>query len=340
MSQNTGMALLGLVSSCALSVVAGQAVGQCTSSTASSCEQKTGWAASEYEGARTIAVMSSDHHRRPATVVDAAVEDGRFTILAKALGAAGLVDALKGEGPFTVFAPTDDAFRALERSKPGTLEMLLKPENKGLLTQILTFHVVPANVLAEQVVTLRNAGTLNGQRVDIKTTERGVTVDGANVIVTDVRAGNGTVHVIDQVLMPSTKTIVEIAQADSRFTTLVQAVSAAGLVETLSGKGPFTVFAPTNEAFAAVPGLSELLKPANRGTLQDILKFHVVPGRVYARDAVTAGRATTVEGSPVMIDITDGRLTVDGAQVVITDIEGTNGVIHVIDAVILPPSAR
>jgi uncharacterized surface protein with fasciclin (FAS1) repeats len=132
-------------------------------------------------------------------------------------------------------------------------------------------------------------------------------------------------------------TIVGIAASNVNFTTLVAAAKAAGLVETLSGKGPFTVFAPTDEAFKKLPAgtVESLLKPENKGKLAAILKYHVVSGKVMAAD-VNPGKVTTVQGSKATIKATDGKVTIDGANVVKTDIVGSNGVIHVIDAVILP----
>ena len=138
--------------------------------------------------------------------------------------------------------------------------------------------------------------------------------------------------------MPATPgTIVDIASAGADFSTLVAALSAAGLVETLQGPGPFTVFAPTNEAFAALPAgvLDKLLLPENKDTLAKILTYHVVPGQVLAAD-VTDGDVATVEGQTVALSTADG-VTVNGAKVITADVMGSNGVIHVIDAVILPP---
>ena len=132
--------------------------------------------------------------------------------------------------------------------------------------------------------------------------------------------------------------IVEVAVADGRFTTLVAAVEAAGLVETLQGEGPFTVFAPTDEAFAALPEgtVEDLLKPENRDTLIAVLTYHVVPGKVMSSDiAGQQMEVATVQGSTVEIDATDGVM-VDGAHVVVADVEASNGVIHAIDAVIMP----
>ncbi|PHY01176.1 MAG: hypothetical protein CK530_10085 [Planctomycetaceae bacterium] len=134
------------------------------------------------------------------------------------------------------------------------------------------------------------------------------------------------------------KTVVQNATNTASFTTLVAAVQAAGLAEKLSGPGPFTVFAPTNEAFSKLPPgtLEELLKPENKAKLVSVLTYHVVPGNVKAKDVVKLKEATTVAGSNVAIVVKNGVIMIDGAKVVQTDITSSNGVIHVIDAVILP----
>lgn len=132
-------------------------------------------------------------------IVDTAVSAGSFKTLTAALDAAGLVETLKGKGPFTVFAPTDQAFAKLPE---GTLKSLLKPENKQNLTAILTYHVVAGNVKAADVIKLSSAKTLNGQSVTIKTAGGNVLINGATVVKADIAATNGTIHVIDTVLMP------------------------------------------------------------------------------------------------------------------------------------------
>mgnify|MGYP000861752966 FL=1 len=274
-------------------------------------------------------------------IVDTAVADGRFTTLVTAVEAAGLVETLKGEGPFTVFAPTDDAFAALPA---GTLESLLLPENKQQLTDILLYHVVPGKVMAADVTGLTSATTVLGKDIAIKVDMGNVYINEAKVIITDIETSNGVIHVIDAVILPpaeeAANTIVDIAVADGRFTTLVAAVEAADLVETLSGEGPFTVFAPTDDAFAALPAgtLESLLLPENKQALTDILLYHVVPGKVMAADVTGLTSATTVLGKDITITVKDGKVFLnDTVEVIITDIEASNGVIHVIDAVLLPP---
>ena len=280
----------------------------------------------------------------PMDIVDTAIADGRFTTLVAAVQAAELVDTLKGEGPFTVFAPTDDAFAALPA---GTVEELVKPENKQKLTDILLYHVVSGSVMAADVTALTSAATVLGKDVAVKVDMGNVYINEAKVIITDIATSNGVIHVIDAVLLPPAEdammeknTIVDVAVADGRFNTLVAAVTAAELVETLSGEGPFTVFAPTDDAFAALPAgtLDELLKPENKQQLTDILLYPVVSGKVMAADVVTLTSAPTVLGKDVTITVKDGKVFLnDTVQVIITDVEASNGVIHVIDAVLLPP---
>ena len=276
-------------------------------------------------------------------IVDTAAADGRFQTLVAAVTAAELVDTLKGEGPFTVFAPTDDAFAKLPA---GTLDELLKPENKQALTDILLYHVVAGSVMAADVVNLESATTVLGKDVAIKVDMGNVYINEAQVVITDIETSNGIIHVIDSVILPPAEeasapgTIVDIAVADGRFNTLVAAVTAADLVDTLNGEGPFTVFAPTDDAFAALPAgtLDSLLLPENKQQLTDILLYHVVSGKVMASDVVGLSAAPTVLGKDITITVKDGNVFLnDTVQVIITDIEASNGVIHVIDAVLLPP---
>lgn len=492
----------------------------------------------------------------PADIVDLAAADGRFTTLVAAVEAAGLVDTLKGEGPFTVFAPTDDAFAALPE---GTVESLLN--DIPALTDVLLYHVVAGEVKAETVVGLSSATTVQGSDVSIEVRDGVVFLNGSTqVIITDLQASNGVIHVIDSVLLPpapqaelemttirvahfspdtpavdvfvngeaaieslefpaitgwiqlpagsynlavapagagieaaaigpadfdlpagafitvaavgsleagtlapqvlvedysdipagnarvtvfhaiedapavevraggspiitqlafpgsqngndgaftlevpagsydlqvvpagaaepivldlagtqlnadthyfvaavgtlaapqvalaatdmatardlmgieaeADSTIVDLAAADGRFTTLVAALQAAGLAETLAGEGPFTVFAPTDDAFAALPeGTVESLLN-NIPALTDVLLYHAVSGEVLAADVVALEAATTVQGSDIRITANDdGVILNDTIRVILTDIQASNGVIHVIDGVLLPPS--
>ena len=180
--------------------------------------------------------------------------------------------------------------------------------------------------------------TLEGQYVDFTVEGDKVFIDNAQVIITDIEASNGVIHVVDAVLLPRecSADIVDIAVEDGRFTTLVAAVQAAGLVDALKGEGPLTVFAPTDDAFAALPAGTVEALLADIPALTDILLYHVVDGKVMAADVVGLSEAMTLQGSPIAVTVEDGKVFLNGAQVIITDIEASNGVIHVIDAVLLP----
>jgi uncharacterized surface protein with fasciclin (FAS1) repeats len=265
-------------------------------------------------------------------IVDTAVAAGSFNTLVKAVQTAGLVDALKGDGPFTVFAPTDAAFAKLPA---GTVEALLK--DKAALTKILTYHVVSGKVDAATAAKTPWATTLQGQALRINATSDGVMIDNAKVTTADVYTSNGIIHVIDTVMLPR-KDIVDTAVENGSFNTLVTAVKAADLIETLKGKGPFTVFAPVDSAFAKLPAgtIEALLK--DKAKLGAILTYHVIPGRVLSTDlAIGAADVASVQGSTIHVTKSrDGAVTVDNAKVVKADIIVGNGVIHVIDSVILP----
>ncbi len=288
-------------------------------------------------GSDAEATPTAEPEAQPATIVDIAVGDDRFETLVAALQAAGMVETLQGEGPFTVFAPTDDAFAKLPE---GTVAALL--EDIPTLTSILLYHVVSGNVKAADVVKLDMATTVQGEAVSITVDGDTVRINDAQVIITDIEASNGTIHVIDTVLLPPEPeaepgTIVDIAVGDDRFETLVAALQAAGLVETLQGEGPFTVFAPTDDAFAKLPEGTVAALLEDVPTLTGILLYHVVVGNVMAADVVKLDAATTVQGSDVTITVDGDTVRINDAQVIITDIQAANGTIHVIDTVLLPP---
>jgi transforming growth factor-beta-induced protein len=280
------------------------------------------------------ATLKDAHYADGKSIVQTAIDAGKFKTLVAAVKAAGLADVLSGEGNFTVFAPTDDAFAKLPA---GTVETLLKPENKAKLAGILKYHVLSGQVLASQVKT-GSVATLDGQRVDLKLDGAKVTIDGANVIATDILANNGVIHVIDSVILPSDLDIVQTATSAGSFTTLASLLEKAGLVDALKGDGPFTVFAPTDDAFAKLPAatVASLLRPENKEKLAAILKFHVVSGRVFSDAAAKGATVATLQGGEVTTKSTTGTVTVNGAKVIKADIDASNGVIHVIDTVILP----
>merc|ERR1712032_984537 len=217
-----------------------------------------------------------------------------LSTLVAAVVAGDLVDTLSSPGPFTVFAPTNDAFGALPE---GTLDSLLQPENKDQLVDILTYHVLPAQVLSTDLKFFQRVATVEGKNVHVIKNTHGVFVgpsihDLKTVVGADNLASNGVAHIIDGVLLPPTglsadaPNIVELAQSVDDLSTLVAAVVAGDLVDTLSSAGPFTAFAPTNDAFVALPEgtLETLLKPENKDTLVDILTYHVLPSQVVSTD--------------------------------------------------------
>jgi uncharacterized surface protein with fasciclin (FAS1) repeats len=284
-------------------------------------------------------VHVADGFAKKKDIVDTAVEAGQFTTLATALTEAGLVDVLKGRGPFTVFAPTDAAFAELPA---GTIEALLKPENSDRLNAILTYHVVAGRVTAGEVAGINAAETVNGQRINVKTVGGKVLIDGATVISADVEASNGVIHVIDRVLLPEEKDIVGVADEAGDFKTLLAAAQAAGLAGALSGDGPFTVFAPTDEAFAALPKgtVESLLEKENLGQLAEILKYHVIKGRMFSDAVLKSGNFITLQGGKLEASVKGGGAFVNKAAILGTDIDASNGVIHVIDAVLIPPDGH
>ncbi len=270
-------------------------------------------------------------------IVETAQAAGQFNTLLAALDATGLDDALRGPGPFTVFAPTDDAFDALP---DGTVEALLG--DLDALTRILQYHVVSGKVPASEVVKLdgMSVETIGGELVWIDVKDGKVILnDVAEVIVQDIYASNGIIHVIDAVLVP--QDIVETASANEDFSTLVAAIGAAGLADALSApNGPFTVFAPTNDAFAALLkdlGISaeELLASES---LTRILTYHVASGLLPASEVVKLDgkSAETIGGELVWVELKDGKVYLNDAEVIKTDIKTSNGIIHVLDAVLVP----
>ena len=278
------------------------------------------------------------------TVVDIIVNSEDHTVLEAAVLAADLAGALSAEGPFTVFAPTDAAFTALMEALEVSAEELLAFEG---LTDVLLYHVVGAQALAADLSDGQEITTLLDQDVTITINGMGVFVNQAMVTVADIMADNGVVHVIDAVLLPELdenlpETVVDIIVASEVHTLLEAAVVAAGLVDALSGEGPFTVFAPTDDAIVALTeALSitaeELLALPNLG---EILQYHVVAADAFAEDLSDGQLLTTLLGQDVTVSISDAGVMINDAMVIVADLEAENGVVHVIDAVLLPPASN
>ena len=284
-------------------------------------------------------------------IVEIAQSNPDLSILVEAVVAAGLAQNLS-TGSLTVFAPTNAAFTALLSELGVTKEALLA--NKPLLTAVLSYHVLSSRVARADVPVGKAITPLAGGFFKIEATGGLKVTDGrnrvSNITATDIQASNGVVHLLDRVLLPADKDIVATASALPDFSILVEAVAAAGLVTTLQGQGPFTVFAPTNAAFDALPAgtVDTLLKPENKEKLTAILTYHVVAGKWDAaalgkmiKDGKGKALVKTVNGG-VLVAKTNGNkvmLTDENgsvATVTIADVYQANGVIHVIDKVLLP----
>ncbi len=269
-----------------------------------------------------------------------------FSILVEAVVAAGLVDTLSSAGPFTVFAPSNAAFAALLGELGVSKEQLLA--NKALLTAVLTYHVLPGKVLAADIREGAQATTVQGQALTLSLNGGPGITDAqgrkANIVTTDVMASNGVIHVIDKVILPQTKNIVEVASGNPNFSILVEAVVAANLQGALSGTGPFTVFAPTNAAFADLLSALHITKAqllADKALLTKVLTYHVLAGKVLAKDVTDGLTPTTLQGESFtlkragsMLQIVDARSRT--TNIVATDVQTSNGVIHALDKVLLP----
>lgn len=267
----------------------------------------------------------------PATAQTTGIHDS----LVAAVIQAGLLTTLQGEGPFTVFAPTDQAF-----ADAGIdLAALDTTEGNAVLSDILQYHVVPSEVPSADVTDCLSADAVNTQPLSF-TVADGVMVNDANVVLADVVTSNGLIHVIDKVLTPTDtpRDIPRTAQCTGAHDSLVAALVQAELVTTLQGDGPFTVFAPTDQAFTdAGIDLAALNTPEGKATLSDILLHHVVAGEVPA-SAVTDGMlATMVNGDKAKLSVTGDVVSISGATVTGADVATSNGIIHVIDKVLLPP---
>ena len=276
-------------------------------------------------------------------IVELAKATPSLSILVEAVVAADLATTLSGAGPFTVFAPNNDAFVALLGELGVSKDALLR--DKALLTTVLTYHVLGAKVERASIPLGKTITSLQKSVFKIDAPAGVLTItDGRNrkskILATDVQASNGVVHIIDKVILPANKTIVETAQSVPDFSILVEAVIAANLATTLSGAGPFTVFAPTNAAFAAALtelGITKAALFANAPLLTKVLTYHVVGARVLKAEipatpiATVQGETFTINSAFVLTDQRDRKTNITA-----TDVFASNGVIHTVDRVILP----
>ena len=275
-------------------------------------------------------------------IVEVAQNTPELSILVEAVVVAGLAPALS-TGTLTVFAPTNAAFAALLTELGVTKEALLA--NKPLLTAVLTYHVLGSTVVRADVPLGKAITPLSGGFFKIENAGGLKVTDGrnrvTNITTTDIQASNGVVHLVDRVLLPADKDIVATASALPDFSILVEAVAAAGLVGTLQGAGPFTVFAPTNAAFAALLmelGVTKEALLADKALLTTVLTYHVIPSRVLKAEVPLNTPIATVQGQTLTVNaslvITDQRMR--QSNIVVADVFTSNGVIHAVDKVILP----
>ena len=262
-----------------------------------------------------------------------------FSTLNAAVKKAGLSATLSGPGPFTVFAPTNEAFTA-----SGITSAVLGSLTADQAKNILLYHTVASKIMASKVPTGPNAPVTaaNGDLLYVTSNSNGVFINGIQVTQADVQASNGVVHVIGKVLMPPSGNIVAMAQSDTSLSFLVAAVIKVNLQGALSGDGPLTVFAPTNNAFRAA-GFATIddVKAVDAATLTSILTYHVIDARVFSSDLTNGEQVPTLNGEKLTIGLTSGA-TVKGksnstaSNIISTNIVATNGVIHVIDQVLMP----
>lgn len=292
----------------------------------------------------TACNKDDDDQPQPApmakTVVEIASGDEQFSILVDALVKADLVSALEGDGPYTVFAPTNAAFNDLFSTLgvSGLDQLSAEQLRPILLYHVLSGEAKSSSLANGYVSTLNTATPDNAAALIYVNIDDQVLLNGSTMVTSaDVDATNGVIHVIDKVLLPMN--VVDIAISNPDFSILVEAVVKAGLVDALSAEGPFTVFAPTNAAFEAlfadlgVSGIADLTAEQ----LTPILLYHVVADNVRSSE-VSAGEVPTLNTeSTITVSIMDGKVMLDGnATVIAVDVQGSNGVVHVIDNVILP----
>jgi transforming growth factor-beta-induced protein len=295
----------------------------------------------------TLAMMAAAAAAPTKNIVELAQSVPDLSTLVTAVVAGKLVDTLESAGPFTVFAPTNEAFAKVPNA---TLAYLLDPKHIKELDSVLTYHVLPEAVQSKDLKREQDVKTVQGDEVRIVVNDGKVYVNYARVTAADNEATNGVVHIIDGVLIPyktppptpapapATKNIVALAQSVPDLSTLVTAVVAGKLVDTLSSAGPFTVFAPTNEAFAKVPAatLAHLLDPKNIKELDAVLTYHVVSGNIQSKDLKPFQDVKTVQGDEIRVVVHDSKVYVNQARVTAADNEASNGVVHIIDGVLIP----
>ena len=284
---------------------------------------------------------ADDHRDEPQrqNLLVRAASSGKANAFVAAAAVADLLGPLQKDGALTVLVPTDEAFGKLPAA---ARQALFSPGGAEKLQALLKYHILPGRVPARQIAGESRPKTLGGERLTVAANDRGIAINNATVVEADVLARNGVIHFIDAVLQPPAPDLLGVAEKAGQFGVLLEALDATGLDDTLRRDGPFTVFGPTDEAFQSLGTgtLRNLLDKSNRSKLKEVLKFHVVAGRVSARDAVGAGEAKTLQGGVVPVSIKGGKLTIGGATALATDLEAGNGVIHVIDRILVPEAKK
>jgi uncharacterized surface protein with fasciclin (FAS1) repeats len=275
----------------------------------------------------------SDTPETKQTITQLVVNDPNFSILEAAVVKAGLADALSS-GTLTVFAPDNAAFQSV-----GITEAAIASLPVSRVDSILKYHVLNGFVTSDNVPVSDAVTTLLGTKLFASRNANGVFVNGIKVKQADIEASNGTVHVIQSVLIPPTQTIAQIAAGSPVFSTLVAAVDKAGLLGAISGPGKFTVFAPTNDAFVAA-GITDITAVPET-TVQTVVQYHVLGTNVFASDLVNNAAVQTIQGGNIVVSIPPAGVKIQGStkavsKIIQADIVATNGVIHVIDLTLLP----
>jgi uncharacterized surface protein with fasciclin (FAS1) repeats len=290
-------------------------------------------------------------------IVDNFSKEASLANLMSALETANLTETLRG-GPFTVFAPNNQAFSKLPAV---TLENLLKPENKKQLTDILTFHLIAGTFKVEDLQNNQEITTINGAKLIVKKEGDTTLIGNAKITTADVVQKNGVAHIIDTVLIPETKEIkltnvggVEVSSEKDflenlallpNLTTVAAAVQVSNLSSTLKSEGPFTIFVPSNPAFTKLPAgtVEDLLKTESRAKLIGILTYHVIPGKLLIEDLKDGQVLTSLSGNKLKIKIEGTKISIIGdkndniAVIQNADVIQKNGVAHIIDTVLMPP---
>lgn len=351
------------------------AVSACNDVTNTNAVENDSWLQKTKAKGNAMSGPNSDEQ----TILEIAASSEDFSTLAAAVEFAGLEDALNGKRQYTVFAPNNEAFEALaaalELDSPADL---LVEENKELVTNVLLYHVAPGARDAEDVTESDQVNTLLKKFITVQEDDGAYLVGNeengfAQIIATDIFASNGVVHAIDSVMLPPTgknagdgeddyegdddedreakDTILEIASSSEDFSTLAAAVEFAGLEDALNGNRQYTVFAPNNEAFEALATALELDSPAdllveeNKELVTNVLLYHVAPGARDAEEVTDSDQVNTLLKKFITVQEDDGAFFVGNdengfAQIIATDIFASNGVIHAIDSVMLPPSDK